>query len=115
MEQLAVVGGVEHATQVTSNRMGQEGKLEDKELQNISKADRRKMKFFQMTLVSNEIRSLFSGGAKFNPMEMGLTMCWVPLTPLINSNSATRAERSGRYGLMDQAADFLANARLGDC
>ena len=86
-----------------------------KSFKNISKSEGKKSKFFQMPLVSNEIRSLFSGGAKFNPMEMGLTMCWVPLTPLINSNSATRAERSGRYGLMDQAADFLANARLGDC
>lgn len=107
VEQLVVFGGGEQAVHVTTNQMGQEYELIDEALKTNSKVEGKKTKFFQMTLVSNEIRSLFSGGAKFNPMETGLTLCWVPLTTLIPSNSLTRAERSGRYGLMDEAADFI--------
>ncbi len=112
VERLVVVGGGDQATQVTTNQMGQETSIDGfiEPGGNYKKAGWKKPKFFQLTLVSNEIRSLFSGGAKFNPMELGLALCWVPVQPhpvIVPSDLTSRAERSGRYGLMDESAEFI--------
>jgi hypothetical protein len=39
----------------------------------------RRRPFFQLVLVSEEIRSLCTGGAKFSPMESGLSLCSVAI------------------------------------
>jgi len=97
----------------------------------------RKRRFFQLALVSEEIKALYRGGAKFSPMEAGLFLCWVPIpgryrdhekenkkikkrdspSSEVEENGAkevvrfedatARAVRSGRYGIMDEAAEFL--------
>ena len=102
----------------------------------------RKRRFLQLTLVSDEIMTLYKGGAKFSPMEVGLVLCWVPVPGLyresydnesskkkkrkqkggesdscVDSNgvkevvrfedSTARAVKSGRYGVLDEAAEFL--------
>ncbi|CAB9501397.1 Multisite-specific tRNA:(cytosine-C(5))-methyltransferase trm4a [Seminavis robusta] len=92
----------------------------------------RKRRFFHLVLISEQIRNLFKGGAKFSPMEVGLSLCWVPVPgqyreappgktvhqPDTNEenkeatrfeDSAARAAQSGRYGLLDEAAEFLAH------
>jgi len=114
-----------------------------------------KRRFFQLVMVSDAIRNLFAGGAKFSPMEAGLALCWVPIPgPYKPRRSAmttskngqkklklepsddrceameeengdddtveeetnkeeelvsatTRAAKSGRYGLMDEAAELM--------
>jgi len=110
-----------------------------------------KRKFFQLVLLSEQLRNLYTGGAKFNPIEVGFALCWIPIpgeysiasslqrhysteTPVSSqqvenskadnynrtghvdgtSNSLTkknsnklRAENSGRYGLMDSAAEMI--------
>ena len=81
----------------------------------------RRRRFFQLGLASDEIRSLYSGGAKFAPAEVGLTLCSIPIPgpwrrPKIKSNnkkpegnasSSRRPEKSGRYGLNDKAAELV--------
>jgi 16S rRNA C967 or C1407 C5-methylase (RsmB/RsmF family) len=110
-------------------------------------------RFLQLALVSQEIRSLFAGGAKFSPIEAGLALCWVPIPGRwrrpINSktnysleaqteqvacadttnprdddagneekcnfvvkseeSATSRSEKSGRYGLLDEAAELIGN------
>ena len=102
----------------------------------------RKRRFLQLTLVSDEMKTLYKGGAKFSPMEVGLVLCWVPVPGLyrepyenessktkkkkpkggeadtcVESNgvkeyirfedSTARAVKSGRYGVLDEAVEFL--------
>jgi 16S rRNA C967 or C1407 C5-methylase (RsmB/RsmF family) len=92
-----------------------------------NRSSSRHQKFVRLALVSREIQSLFAGAAKFNPMEAGLTICWIPLTDNASKASISiqpesrrqtlsgdgtdkslpRNERSGRYGLADQAAELV--------
>ena len=113
----------------------------------------RKRRFLQLTLVSDEIRTLCKGGAKFSPMEIGLCLCWVPIPGRYREESSThsvtknakkagsrsnnksrssidhdhdedndeggkkvltrfqdateRAVQSGRYGLLDEATEYI--------
>jgi 16S rRNA methyltransferase RsmB/F len=88
----------------------------------------RKRRFAHLTLVSEPIWNLFKGGAKFNPMEVGLGLSWVPIPGLYRDyrpnsvgggakeslkadvrfeDPSSRAAQSGRFGLMDEAADYL--------
>jgi 16S rRNA C967 or C1407 C5-methylase (RsmB/RsmF family) len=113
----------------------------------------RQYKFFQLSIVSKEIQGIYAGGAKFNPMEAGLVLTWVPIPDpaynngrrhhLNNNNidnvpssvlsnntdnnrssvcsssfSSSVAEqpqhdpiprsiKSGRYGLLDEAAEMV--------
>jgi 16S rRNA C967 or C1407 C5-methylase (RsmB/RsmF family) len=113
VEELIVLGGGEGAAQVASNRMGEETATA------TANTFKKKPKFLQLTLVSDEIRTLFTGGAKFNPMELGLALCWVPVvagsTPRTipleidrdDDKTLSRAEKSGRYGLSDEAAELV--------
>jgi 16S rRNA C967 or C1407 C5-methylase (RsmB/RsmF family) len=100
----------------------------------------KKRRFLQLVLVSEELRNLFLGGAKFSPMEAGLALCWVPVPgkyweygrvkPTASEHEETvshegaasvqgeynkarfedpiaRSSASGRYGLLDEAAEYL--------
>lgn len=87
----------------------------------------RRFKFLQLSLVSKEIQSLFAGGAKIIPMEAGLVLTWVPVpesgrssrptdigtfyesseTTQSEQNQPLRSVRSGRYGLLDEAAEMV--------
>ena len=107
VEELVTVGGGEKARHVTTNALGM--------ATSESTDSPTKPKFLQLTLVSKEIRSVFSGGACFNPMELGLLVCWVPIGSVSESlhlglkdNSAgIPALKSRRYGLTDDAADLI--------
>jgi hypothetical protein len=142
-DQIVVLGGGENATQVTTCLDPDQAHVEDAN-------GGMKRRFLQLTLVSEEIRSLFAGGAKFNPIEAGLALCWVAVPGLYRTESkqwnektlehstqkqfptkesyaddvddddevvisnkaedtSSRAEKSGRYGLMDEAAEFIGN------
>lgn len=127
VEQLVAIGGGEQASQVTTNRMGMttdessSNNNTNNNTNDISKTDnhdtpRKRSKYLQLTLVSEEIRSLFTGGARFNPMELGLALCRVPVGSINtapsmgqdeNDSMLSRTEKSGRYGLLDEAAEFL--------
>jgi hypothetical protein len=90
----------------------------------------RSYKFFRLGLLSKEVRSLFAGAAKFNPMEAGLALCWVPIPGTgsahpksdettsdnrmhpkdikpLSSTSSSPVENRGRYGLADEAVEFI--------
>ena len=123
---LVVVGGGDDAASVAScqtlNIAHKAVRRED--VANDTKVHR-KRRFFQLVLVSEEIRNLFKGGAKFNPMEVGLPLCFVPIPGYYRKNlpskdaggkvletaqvedSSNRAVQSGRYGLLDEAAEVL--------
>lgn len=143
MDNIIVIGGGAAATDVKScldpSEAHIEGQLGEKHP---------KRRFLQLAWVSNVIRSLFAGGAKFSPMDAGLTLCWVPvpgtyrkranmckqdeksmkstekrskakhtdnsddeieteITNLEQEDNASRPERSGRYGLLDEAVEFV--------
>lgn len=68
-----------------------------------------KKKFFQLSLISDEIRTLFSGGAKFNPMEVGTTICAIPI-PAIGRQGPTQEltpANEFKYALYDEGAETL--------
>jgi 16S rRNA C967 or C1407 C5-methylase (RsmB/RsmF family) len=46
----------------------------------------RRRRFIQLTLISEVLQSLYQGGAKFNPMEAGLSLCWVPIPGLYRAD-----------------------------
>ena len=94
----------------------------------------RKRRFFQLVLVSDPVWNLFKGGAKFSPTQVGLGLCWVPipgyyyagerprpsqLDDEMNGNKqyepsvvrcediSSRAAHSGRFGVLDDAAEYI--------
>ncbi|KAL3914262.1 MAG: hypothetical protein SGILL_006172, partial [Bacillariaceae sp.] len=122
-EDVVIMGGGSKAASVTTCVS-----LEDDQAQSSTTGKRyRQQKFLRLTLVSKEIQSLHAGAAKFNPTEAGLSLSWVPVVctepmavkgtekksnAVLNAkpedgNPLSRGEKSGRYGLPDEAADFI--------
>ena len=86
VEQLVTIGGGENVANVTS-------------CWNVDAATNptaviKKQKVFRLTLVSESVRSLYAGGAKFNPIEVGMSLCSVSVM-------------TGQYGLIDEAVEFM--------
>jgi len=107
VEEMVTVGGGDRAHEVSTNVLGSASGL---------LTTNKKTKYLQLVLVSREIRSIFSGGAQFNPMEMGLTLCWVPIGPGSETQQTdptkdksvfNRAIKSTRYGLLDDATELI--------
>jgi 16S rRNA C967 or C1407 C5-methylase (RsmB/RsmF family) len=129
VDQIVLLGGGENATQVTTCLDPDQAHVEDAN-------GGRKRRFLQLTLVSEEVRSIFAGGAKFTPIEAGLALCWVAVPGLYRTvakqwsetesyaddvddaevvisnkpeDTSSRAEKSGRYGLMDEGAECIGS------
>lgn len=123
VEDLVAIGGGAKAPLVTTCVS-----LDNGDISNASgeKTQGRQQKYFRLVLVSKEIQTLHAGAAKFNPMEAGLTICWIPIpgtapTQVQSSEAChettilggdvksplSRNERSGRYGLADEAANLV--------
>lgn len=96
VEQLVAIGGGENAVKVTT--------CLDTDLASNS-ACKKKQKCFHLSLVSESIRSLYAGGAKFNPIEVGMSLCSVPILP--EADFECKMDMRGRYGLLDEAVEFM--------
>lgn len=123
-------GGEKSGTAITDGNNTKDNKLNSSTEKPLRKVHRRR-RFLQLALVSDHIKTLYKGGAKFNPMEVGLALCWVPIPgycrdytdtqPRSKSDpslpggdgaakfedATSRAIESGRFGLLDEAAEFL--------
>ena len=111
-EDLVIIGGGERATEVT-NWVDIYATAESNE--NLRLRD---PKFFHLTFVSKEIRSLFKGAAKFNPVECGLTLTIIPVPSSDGKNRAkrptfessvdgNRSVKSNRFALTDEAVEMI--------
>ncbi|KAG7349303.1 RNA methylase [Nitzschia inconspicua] len=120
-EDIVIIGGGTRAAAVTTCELIDNSSKPSKK--GNEETDIRQSKYFRLVLVSKETQSLYAGAAKFNPMEVGLTLCWIPI-PNTASNAAQsstakarthspdgtplpRNERSGRYGLADEAVEVV--------
>jgi hypothetical protein len=128
-EDIVLVGGSPKGADVTSCIS-----IEEDDGKEVTDKANRSYKFLRLGLASKEVQSLFAGAAKFNPMEVGLTLCWVPIpgsgssrpkldivqdaTKSKESQSSTFSiENRSRYGLSDEAAEVVgryATRRLVD-
>jgi 16S rRNA C967 or C1407 C5-methylase (RsmB/RsmF family) len=149
-ERLAAIGGGHEATKVEScfdpdeahEAVLRYGEDMATKIESNGCLISKKRRFLRLVLVSEELRNLFLGGAKFSPMEAGLTLCWVPVPGKyweygrVNSkvserketashtgaassqgdynkaearfeDAATRSSASGRFGLLDEGAEYL--------
>ena len=134
VDRLVITGGGDDAYGVTTCLNPEQAHTEIRRDENCLREDtcstaqrneqkvHRRRRYMQLTIVSKEIQSLFKGGAKFSPMETGLSLCWVPIPGLCRADNHTgskekgnessddpigRAVRSGRYGLLDEGTEFL--------
>lgn len=104
-EKLVAAGGGEKALKLTTNSL--------ESYQNAQQGSpKMKSKYLRLALVSDEIRTLFTGGAKFNPIELGLVLCWVPLScghslTFMETEDPVSKLKSTRYGLTDEAAEII--------
>lgn len=87
VEHLVMIGGGESASTVTTC-------LNIDDSATDSTAVTKKQKVFRLTLISESVRSLYAGGAKFNPIEIGMSLCSVSVM-------------TGQYGLFDEAVEFI--------
>ena len=113
-EDLVIIGGGDRATEVTNwvdvyatAESNDSGRLRDP-------------KFFRLSFVSQEIRSLFKGAAKFNPVECGLTLTTIPVPSSEGANRAKRptfessvdehrSVKSNRFALTDEAVEMIGS------
>jgi hypothetical protein len=109
-ENLVLVGGGEDAdllSQITSWDDGVRSSTKE-----LPTSRNPRSRFAQLTLVSEEIRSLYKGGAQFSPIHVGMAVCSIPTTTLASSEDDSEKKsdvsaRSVRYALMDKAVDLV--------